>query len=338
MAEFAVDAGVPALPLVEANTLPPPRGGFDAAARALAAELDLELAVDGAAGGGGVHGHDSAGTDYASIVELWTSELERRAATAAAADAGAAASAASSSAAGDSGAGAADGGAGADDAPWYSDAAAYWDDEGNCAIDNDGVLGGYGHITPTDYAGSRAFLDALAQNFPSMRFERAADVGAGIGRVAKGVLLPRYERVDLLEQSARLLAAAPAYVGADAARRMTLLRGSMQQWAPAAASYDLVWIQWVIGHLTDADTVGFLARCKAALRPGGFLVVKDNFFYEDDEDGDEYYVDRDDSSIIRSPRYMRALFKRAGLETVAEIVQDKFPSELYPVRMVAFSA
>ena len=54
----------------------------------------------------------------------------------------------------------------------------------------------------------RAFLDALAQNFPSMRFERAADVGAGIGRVAKGVLLPRYERVDLLEQSARLLAAA----------------------------------------------------------------------------------------------------------------------------------
>ena len=249
MAEFAVnDAGVPALPLVEANTLPPPRGGFDAAARALAAELDLELAVDGAAGGGGVHGHDSAGTDYASIVELWTSELERRAATAAAADAGAAASAARSSAADGAADGGADDGAGAADAaPWYSDAAAYWDDAGNCAIDNDGVLGGYGHITPTDYAGSRAFLDALQQNFPSMRFERAADVGAGIGRVAKGVLLPRYERVDLLEQSARLLAAAPAYVGADAARRVTLLRGSMQQWAPDAASYDLVWIQWVIG-------------------------------------------------------------------------------------------
>ena len=44
MAEFAVnDAGVPALPLVEANTLPPPRGGFDAAARALESGLKGKL-------------------------------------------------------------------------------------------------------------------------------------------------------------------------------------------------------------------------------------------------------------------------------------------------------
>ena len=51
MAEFAVnDAGVPALPLVEANTLPPPRGGFDAAAPSWRAErVTLDLDVRGGA-------------------------------------------------------------------------------------------------------------------------------------------------------------------------------------------------------------------------------------------------------------------------------------------------
>jgi len=44
------------------------------------------------------------------------------------------------------------------------------------------------------------------------------DCGAGIGRVSKLLLLPFFESVDLLEQSPRLLAAAPQYIGEDAKR------------------------------------------------------------------------------------------------------------------------
>ena len=78
--------------------------------------------------------------------------------------------------------------------------------QANCSLSDDGVLGGYGRISPTDITGSHAYLDALyAIRRPPMGRARAADVGAGIGRVAKGLLLPRYARVDMLEQSARLL-------------------------------------------------------------------------------------------------------------------------------------
>jgi 2-polyprenyl-3-methyl-5-hydroxy-6-metoxy-1,4-benzoquinol methylase len=33
-------------------------------------------------------------------------------------------------------------------------------------------------------------------------------------------------------------------------------------------TYDLVWIQWVIGHLIDEDLISFLKKCKDNLNPG----------------------------------------------------------------------
>lgn len=44
---------------------------------------------------------------------------------------------------------------------------------------------------------------------------RHADCGAGIGRVTKHLLLERFDYVDIVEQSPRLLQAAPKYVGRD---------------------------------------------------------------------------------------------------------------------------
>ncbi len=41
-------------------------------------------------------------------------------------------------------------------------------------------------------------------------------------------------------------------------------------------TYDVIWIQWVIGHLHDADLVNFLLKCKSALSPGGLICIKDN--------------------------------------------------------------
>ena len=31
--------------------------------------------------------------------------------------------------------------------------------------------------------------------------------------------------------------------------------------------YDIIWIQWVIGHLTDNDLIDYLTKCKAHLTP-----------------------------------------------------------------------
>ena len=94
----------------------------------------------------------------------------------------------------------------------------YWENESNCPTSDDGVLGGYGRLTDPDVRGSNAFLDELYTIRPSMCRNIAADCGAGIGRVAKYLLLPRFDHVDLIEQSPRLLEASRDYIGPDSAR------------------------------------------------------------------------------------------------------------------------
>ena len=36
----------------------------------------------------------------------------------------------------------------------------------------------------------------------------------------------------------------------------------MQDWVGEAGRYDVIWIQWCIGSLTDEDMVVFMERCK----------------------------------------------------------------------------
>ena len=139
---------------------------------------------------------------------------------------------------------------------WYSRAFNYWESETNCPITDDGVLGGYGKLTPKDVEGSNAFIDKLSTIRPDLRFDIAADCGAGIGRVAKHLLLHRFAHIDLIEQSPRLTNAAPAYIGADS-NRVTCVCLGLQDFQPEPNTYDMIWIQWVIGHLHDLDFILF---------------------------------------------------------------------------------
>ena len=107
---------------------------------------------------------------------------------------------------------------------WYNNAYDFWEDEANCPVTDDGVLGGYGKITPEDVKGSNLFLDELAVLRPSLCFDHAADCGAGIGRVAKNLLLHRFNYVDIIEQSPRLLAAAPEYIGEMSSRATCIVQ------------------------------------------------------------------------------------------------------------------
>jgi protein N-terminal methyltransferase len=111
----------------------------------------------------------------------------------------------------------------------------------------------------------------------------------------------------------------------------------MQDFDPASGVvYDVVWIQWCIGHLHDLDLIRFLGRVKAALRPGGrgVVIVKDNCC----DSSVDFVVDKDDSSLTRSPAYLKALFRVAGYELRVEEEQEGFPSELFPVLMFCFTA
>lgn len=51
--------------------------------------------------------------------------------------------------------------------------------------------------------------------------------------------------------------------------------------------------QWCVGHLTDAELVAYLGRCKTGLRERGIIVVKENI-----AEGDDVFDD-EDSSVTR---------------------------------------
>lgn len=185
---------------------------------------------------------------------------------------------------------------------WYSSANGYWEDAANCPLTDDGVLGGFAHVSPADGRDSSAFIASVHKLRPQWRAGTAVDCGAGIGRVSKMLLLPMFEHVDLVEQSERLLRGARAYIGAESPllpKVRSLFCMGLQEFHPPAGTYDLVWIQWVSSHLTDADFVHFLRRCKASLTPNGWIGIKENVLLS----GDPYDIDYQDSSITRWGRF-----------------------------------
>ena len=108
---------------------------------------------------------------------------------------------------------------------WYHDALSYWD---KCPPTVDGMLGGFGRLSEEDVKGSRAFMDGVRLARPTLGRGCAVDCGAGIGRVTKQFLLPIFDEVHLLEQSPRLIAQAPEYIGVDDSARIQCLCSGMQ--------------------------------------------------------------------------------------------------------------
>ena len=86
---------------------------------------------------------------------------------------------------------------------------------------------------------------------------------------------------------------------------------------------------------TLADVVALLARCRAALRAGGAIVIKDNTAApsECDAGNGNYLLDPGNAAVIRTIAHLRALSKRAGLRVVDAEQQFGFPKELHDVRM-----
>ena len=255
--------------------------------------------------------------------------------------------------------------------PWYGDALKYWDNEENCPPTIDGVLGGFGNVSPIDISGSRTFLQEInelelkeATNNEDQREPdetRVIDIGAGIGRITKELLLPLYNYVDLLEYSPRLINSVEGYIANKSDyERVTCFCQGMQEWNPPSSHYDVIWIQWCIGHLHDIDFIDFVQKCIKALKPNGFVVIKDNFcgsstfgtYTEDDKnDGDnedqsevseneieedDFIIDKEDSSLTRSLRYVLALIYFGGGEVIKRTRQMDFPTDLYPIHMIAF--
>ena len=214
---------------------------------------------------------------------------------------------------------------------WYDRAKDYYEE--NCDTTIDGVLGGLGFLTEIDIVGSKEFLIDLGLPELDAGPSFACECGAGIGRVTKSLLLDICERCDLIESSARLLAAAPEHIGDEGSARCRFFCSGLQEWEPAVGKYSVIWIQWVLCYLTDDDIVSFLQRCAKGLVKGGFIILKENVTTDEN-----FVVDSDDASVARSLPYWLSLIQRVSVKVVKQTFQKEMPDDIFPVAMIALQA
>ncbi|KAG6443686.1 N-terminal Xaa-Pro-Lys N-methyltransferase 1-A [Manduca sexta] len=211
---------------------------------------------------------------------------------------------------------------------FYKKAANYW---ANVPATIDGVLGGFGHISDIDIDGSRAFLHKVLTSENPPRTKLALDCGAGIGRVAKYLLIPQFETVELVEQDEKFINTAKQLIGEDNAKLGALYKIGLQHFKPQKR-YDVIWCQWVLGHLNDYDLISFLERCGDALAENGVIIVKENI-----TTSSELEYDDEDSSVTRPRDLMTRIFKAANLRIIKTDIQIGFPEHIYPVHSFALS-
>jgi len=174
---------------------------------------------------------------------------------------------------------------------------------------------------------TRRLLACLAQ--PTLTF--IVCLLSRIGRVTEGLLLPLADHVDVIEPVAKFTKELSAK---DGVRNVFTV--GMEKWKPEEGDiYDLVWVQWCVGYLTDEQLVSFLGQCKASLLADvGCIVLKENV----SPNADDLY-DATDSSIMRSDAKFKDIFKQAGLRLVKTELQrgldKKGHGRLCPIRMYA---
>ena len=219
---------------------------------------------------------------------------------------------------------------------------AYWS---SISPDVSGMLGGYPQVSRIDLQGSRTFLSKLRrlsakasasslkpnQSYPKL--DLAVDCGAGIGRVTEGFLSHIAETIDIvepIEQFAKTIE--ESKLNEEGMIGEIYLTG-LENWQPPVTKrYNLIWNQWCLGHLTDAQLTAYLKRCIKVLAEDGWIVVKENL--STDKFGADLFDDVD-SSVTRSDAKFKEIFDAAGLNLVKNELQAGFPKGLglYPVKM-----
>ena len=137
---------------------------------------------------------------------------------------------------------------------------------------------------------------------------RALEAGAGVGRVSTDVLLYYSKYVELIEPTSKFTKVARERLSVHPkvieGAKWTVKDIGLQQWQ-ADGVYDVIWTQWCVPHLSDAELIEYLQKSQRALRrfkqgeegygQDGIVVVKENVCL----DSDYTLFDDEDSSITR---------------------------------------
>jgi len=80
-----------------------------------------------------------------------------------------------------------------------------------------------------------------------------------------------------------------------------------------------------------------LKRCYHSLnkKPQSLIMVKENICSDHEDGSPQVVFDDEDSSLTRSDKAWKVIFKQAGLRLIREKVQDGLPQGLFVVKMYA---
>ena len=158
------------------------------------------------------------------------------------------------------------------------------------------------------------------------------DVGAGIGRVTKHVLVPSgFGHVDLLDSSQRFLDSARDFVGSPHLGELICM--PMHEFDFGNGPWDVIWVQWAAIYLPDDDFVAFFRRAVHALvqSPSSCVILKENVLRKDGPP----VQDESDASQTRSDPHIRRLLAQAGARVLHAEYAAGFPANIFPVMMYA---
>nr|CAH7743503.1 unnamed protein product [Callosobruchus chinensis] len=101
-----------------------------------------------------------------------------------------------------------------------------------------------------------------------------------------------------VKQNATSIEQAKKYMGHKHNRIGCYYTAGLQDFEPELHKYDGIWIQWVVGHLTNEDLVDFLKRCRNGLKEEVIIILEENVTSSNEVD-----LDRNDSSVT-CPMYL----------------------------------
>lgn len=188
------------------------------------------------------------------------------------------------------------------------------------------MLGGLAYVHSDDVAWSRKFIKGL-QKKKVIRDKAVLDIGAGIGRVSSYCLKDCFVNVDMLEQNKVFIEASETNFAKGRIRnRFNIPVQQIGSLVEKGMKYDLVWIQWVVGHLSDEQFVDLL---KSAKQLANTVIIKDNYVHQ----GEDFWFDETDGNILRSMALFDDVFRAAGLKVIEAEDQPTWPKNLMPIKI-----
>lgn len=123
------------------------------------------------------------------------------------------------------------------------------------------MLGGLGGLSGLDLEGSERFLREN-HHCPFVKTDgsTALDVGAGIGRIASGLLGKFFARISLLEANGHFILRAKQALGEACGSTFACPLQEFNAGMTNGLLFDIVWIQWVLIYLSDSNVASLTIR------------------------------------------------------------------------------